>query len=125
MGITPALKTPPAGTLKHLATTLRFAILEVSVGDNVDNATKDAGSLPQGMDTCNIHGRLKEVGMGNGVVKNATYMASNPNKQLKAASKQSRPALVVPTVAGQSAEVVDHVPTVRTVHHVAVKIMEP
>ncbi|KAK8586071.1 hypothetical protein V6N13_130597 [Hibiscus sabdariffa] len=47
------------------------------------------------------------VGVGNGVVKNAAYMASNPDKRSKAAPKPSQAAIVIPMVAGQSAKVVD------------------
>ncbi|KAK8487708.1 hypothetical protein V6N12_017762 [Hibiscus sabdariffa] len=64
-------------------------------------------------------------GSSNGVTKNTAYMASNLDKCSKAAAVQTRTAMVIPTVAGQSAKAVEHVTGGLKGSHTAVKIMEP
>ncbi|KAK8527049.1 hypothetical protein V6N13_084921 [Hibiscus sabdariffa] len=72
--------------------------------------------------------RSKVVPIQKEVVKNAAYITSNPDRQLKSKSTKTagipNSMEVIPTVVGQSASVVHHSPRVRAGNHSAVKIVE-
>ncbi|KAK9005939.1 hypothetical protein V6N11_034993 [Hibiscus sabdariffa] len=82
-------------------------------------------SVPRGADLGTTKEHPSVGGSSNGVTKNTAYMASNLDKCSKAAAVQTRTAMVIPTVAGQSAKAVEHVTGGLKGSHTAVKIMEP
>ncbi|KAK8626516.1 hypothetical protein V6N13_134159 [Hibiscus sabdariffa] len=102
-----------------------FATLEISDEVTVVTDMSKERSVPRGADLGTTKEHPSVGGSSNGVTKNTAYMASNLDKCSKAAAVQTRTAMVIPTVAGQSAKAVEHVTGGLKGSHTAVKIMEP
>ncbi|KAK8639940.1 hypothetical protein V6N13_138306 [Hibiscus sabdariffa] len=91
-----------------------FATLEVLDGEVVVAAKLKTVSTSWRTDNGKAHARLKEVVVGNVVIKNAAYITLNQNKHSKDANKATQVTGVInlvgviPTVARQSTTVVAH-----------------
>ncbi|KAK8642015.1 hypothetical protein V6N13_011378 [Hibiscus sabdariffa] len=121
----PAGRTTATDNTRSLVGSSRFAALEVPEEGTVVTGMAKEYSVTREADLGNTEKQLDVGAVGNGITKNAAYMASNPDKRVKAGAVQTRNAMVVPTVAGQSATVVEHITGGLKGSHTAVKIMEP
>ncbi|KAK8502184.1 hypothetical protein V6N12_042682 [Hibiscus sabdariffa] len=68
--------------------------LEVSDGEAMVAVKLKTTSTSRRTDNGKAPARQKEVVVGNGVIKNVAYMASNPNKHSKDANKATQLILV-------------------------------
>ncbi|KAL4324940.1 hypothetical protein GQ457_11G023650 [Hibiscus cannabinus] len=121
----PAGRIAATDNTRSLVGSSRFASLEILEEGTVVTGMSKEHSVTSEVDLGSTKKHLDVVEVGNGVTKNAAYMASNPDKRAKAGAVQTRTAMVVPTVAGQSATAVEHVTGGLKGSHTAVKIMEP
>ncbi|KAK8642430.1 hypothetical protein V6N13_011773 [Hibiscus sabdariffa] len=121
----PAGRTTATDNTRSLVGSSRFAALEVPEEGTVVTGMAKEYSVTREADLGNTEKQLDVGAVGNGITKNAAYMASNSDKRVKAGAVQTRNAMVVPTVAGQSATVVEHITGGLKGSHTAVKIMEP
>ncbi|KAK8608461.1 hypothetical protein V6N13_023884 [Hibiscus sabdariffa] len=121
----PAGRITATDNTRSLVGSSRFAALEVPEEGTVVTGMAKEYSVTREADLGSTEKQLDVGAVGNGITKNAAYMASNPDKRVKAGAVQTRNAMVVPTVAGQSATVVEHITGGLKGSHTAVKIMEP